>query len=201
MELFPLAPHQNILSAYPGEASYVPNFFSEKESQHYFTALENEIKWEQTTIKMYGKEVMQPRLTAWYGDEEAHYTYSGKINLPLPWLPVLQTLREKVEQHCNTSFNSVLLNLYRNGEDSMGWHRDNEVELGPMPIIASLSFGAQRDFIIRPYKKLSPRIVLPLQSGSLLIMKGEMQTYWEHALPKRRNCRSPRINLTFRKTN
>ena len=199
MDLFPHSSQQNILSGLPGEAYYFPDFFSEDESQHYCASLEKEVEWEQTPIKIYGKEVMQPRLTAWYGDAEAQYTYSGKINLPLPWLPVLQSLREKVEQQCNTTFNSVLLNLYRNGQDSMGWHRDNEAELGIRPTIASLSFGANRDFIIRPYKKVSPRIVLPLKSGSLLVMKDQMQMYWEHALPKRITCKSARINLTFRK--
>ena len=199
MDLFPLSSNQNILSGFPGEAYYYPDFIDEEESLQYFAALQQDVEWKQTPIKIYGKEVMQPRLSAWYGDAEAQYTYSGKINLPLPWLPVLQILREKVEQACKTSYNSVLLNLYRSGEDSMGWHRDNEAELGPKPTIASLSLGAQRDFIIRPYKKLSPRIVLPLQSGSLLVMQDEMQTYWEHALPKRTACNTARINLTFRK--
>ena len=168
------------------------------------TELTATIPWRQEPIKLFGKEVLQPRLTAWHGDPAAHYSYSGLALAPEPWTPALQQLRHQVETVAQTHFNSVLLNLYRTGQDSMGWHADNEPELGPEPVIASISLGATRRFRLRPR---DPQLVghepvsLDLPSGSLLLMRGTTQQYWLHAVPKTACPTEPRLNLTFRLVN
>ena len=157
------------------------------------------VAWRQEPIRLFGKQVMQPRLTAWYGDPAATYRYSGLQLEPLPWLPVLQRLREQVEAAAETRFNSVLLNLYRTGQDSMGYHADNEPELGPAPVIASLTLGATRTFRFKPRPGVAAgALSLPLTSGSLLLMRGPTQQNWLHALPKTARPVGPRLNLTFR---
>ncbi|UOQ54289.1 alpha-ketoglutarate-dependent dioxygenase AlkB family protein [Hymenobacter cellulosivorans] len=171
-------------------------------AQTLLTELTTSIAWRQEPIKLFGKEVLQPRLTAWYGDAGAQYSYSGLTWQPLPWTLELQELREQVEAACGTSFNSVLLNLYRHGQDSMGWHADNEPELGREPVIASVSLGAARNFRLRPRDpQRTPHepVTLELPSGSLLVMRGSTQQHWLHAVPKTARPIGPRLNLTFRR--
>jgi len=146
---------------------------------------------------MFGRELRQPRLTAWYGDPGTHYRYSGLELTPKMWHPLLADLRVRLEQTLDVTFNSVLANAYRNGQDSMGWHSDNEPELGECPTIASVSLGANRRFSLRP-KASGPSHSMVLENGSLLIMQGDCQARWKHALPKTAKPVGLRINLTFR---
>jgi alkylated DNA repair dioxygenase AlkB len=159
----------------------------------------DETPWRCDEIKVWGKIHLQPRLTAWYADPGRRYTYSGITMSPLPWTPLLQAIREAVEHASGHAFNSVLLNYYRNERDSMGFHSDDEPELGPQPVIASLSLGATRDFVFkhRHRKDLKPYRV-PLESGSLLLMRGDTQRNWSHGIEKMRRPLGPRVNLTFR---
>ncbi|GAC1427262.1 MAG: alpha-ketoglutarate-dependent dioxygenase AlkB [Flavisolibacter sp.] len=178
---------------------YYNQFFSDSESNFFYKELFDQTLWRQSEIKVYGKVHSTPRLMAWYGDPGQTYHFSGKSFDPLAWMPVLEAIKAKVEKELPTAFNSVLLNLYRNGKDSMGWHRDNEKELGQNPIIASISFGATRPFHLRHYyKKDLDKLTIPLTHGSLLIMRGATQHYWEHQIPKTAKPVNPRINLTFR---
>lgn len=157
--------------------------------------LVDDTPWRTETVVVYGKRHLQPRLTAWYG--EAAYTYSGLTLQPLPLTPLLEQLRAAVEQATGRRYNSVLLNYYRDGADSMGMHSDDEPELGPAPVIASLSYGATRTFILR--HKRSKRIVkLDLTDGSLLLMAGTLQAHWQHGINKTAKLVGPRLNLTFR---
>lgn len=194
-----LNPHiaENLLP-YQGEAYYYPSFLKPDECLRFFSALESEISWNQEAIWMFGKRVMQPRLTALYGDPEIPYGYSGITIQSLPFTPLLQQLKQRLDDFTQSTFTHVLLNYYRNGSDSMGWHRDNEKVLGSTPVIASVSLGAKRKFQFRHYEHKSPKMELMLGSGSLLWMKGESQRYWEHQLPKMKGIMLPRINLTFR---
>ena len=176
-----------------------PAFLPEAEAETLLAQLTAEVAWEQRDIRIFGKAMPQPRLTAWYGDPAARYTYSGLIWEPRPWLPALHTLRRRIEAATSTRFNSVLLNYYRHGQDSMGWHADDEPELGPAPAIASLSLGATRRFRLRPRGGLAyPPLALDLPHGSLLLMRGPTQQHWQHALPKTARLVGPRRNLTFR---
>ena len=163
----------------------------------YLEELREQTAWIQPTIKMGAKVVKSPRLSAWYGDPEAVYTYSGLRNVPLPWTETLSQLRNSLENLTGIRFNSVLLNLYRSGSDSMGWHSDNEPELGYQPTIASISLGDKRKFLMK-HKKLACRWERILTHGSVLIMTGETQRYWRHSVPKTKTFRGERINLTFR---
>jgi len=157
-----------------------------------------EADWRQDAIRLYGRELLQPRLHAWYGEPEAVYTYSGLRNVPLPWTPLLAELRDIVEGAAAARFNSVLLNLYRDGRDSMGMHSDNEPELGPQPVIASLSLGATRTFILRHRREKGLKPVrVPLGDGDLLIMRGDTQANWAHGINKQAQA-GARLNLTFR---
>jgi alkylated DNA repair dioxygenase AlkB len=186
------------LLPFDGTVYLFPDAFTKEESDDYFVALQYDIAWKQEPIKIFGKEVMQPRLTAWYGDEDKVYTYSGITMKPTPWSNTLLKIKERVEHITAYKFNSVLLNFYRNGEDSMGWHRDNEKKLGTDPVIASISFGATRKFQFRYYKDPKRVIALELGHGSLLLMSGSTQSHWQHRLPKSSVVEGPRINLTFR---
>lgn len=158
----------------------------------------NETPWKQESIRMFGKYVPQPRLTAWYGDTDAVYTYSGLTNHPLLWNETLLLIRNLAEAFSGQSFNSVLLNLYRNGDDYMGYHSDDESELGENPVIASVSLGATRRFLFREQAS-GRRLSVDLPGNSLLLMKGDLQHKWKHSLPKTARQVAPRINLTFRK--
>lgn len=186
----------------PGaELSFDAEFLASAEAHKLLTELTETIPWKHEAIRLFGKDVLQPRLTAWHGDAGATYRYSGLQLTPQPWTPALQQLRERVEAAAGTRFNSVLLNLYRTGQDSMGWHADNEPELGPRPVIASVSLGAVRTFRLKPRDPLlTPHepVSLVLPSGSLLIMSGLTQQNWLHALPKTTRVPDPRLNLTFR---
>lgn len=175
-----------------------PQFLNLQQSEQYFQQLKSELNWQQEHITLFGKSVLQPRLQTWLGD--AVYTYSGLTMHPQPWTSAILDLKTQCEQQAQTRFNSVLGNLYRDGEDYMGWHQDNERELGHQPVIASLSFGATRQFVFK-HKTTKEKIVFQLTPGSLLIMAGETQQYWQHALPKTKRVNEPRINLTFRYIN
>lgn len=185
-----------------GDVFYIPNFFSGAEADGCFSSLQDDVQWRQTPIKMFGKDILQPRLTSWIGDDGAAYRYSGVTLRPEPWPMILKDIKQRVESVVGVVFNSALLNLYRNGQDSMGWHRDNEKELGACPVISSVSFGAERLFRLRHYfeKKLETEILLA--HGSLLIMCGQTQHFWEHSIPKTSKSAwestNPRINVTFR---
>jgi alkylated DNA repair dioxygenase AlkB len=182
-----------------GEVYFYPDFFSKEESDQLFIKLQNEVNWKQEPIKIFGKEILQPRLTAWYGEENKPYSYSGITMVPTQWTPTLLLIKERIEKVSDSRFTSALLNFYRNQQDSMGWHRDNEKELGPDPIIGSVSFGENREFQFRHYYDKTLKKALLLTHGSFLLMRGNTQHFWEHALPKRSRTMGGRINLTFRK--
>lgn len=185
----------NLLSI-DGEVFYYPAIFSKTESNLLFTTLQESIPWKQEPIMMFGKQIMQPRLQAWYGDKL--YKYSGLMMTPLPWTEELLMIKKRIEEASGIEFNSALVNLYRDGKDSMGWHRDNEKELGKDPVIASVSLGSERTFHLRHKENKSLKHGLRLQHGSLLLMKGSTQHFWEHSIPKTKEEIGPRINLTFR---
>jgi len=187
----------NLLSQH-GELYLLPNFLNAEDADIAYESLLQNIKWKQYHIKMYGKLLAQPRLTAWHGSAGLNYSYSGLNLAPEPFSKELLTLKAKIEQVGSTQFNSVLLNLYRNERDSMGWHADDERELGINPVIASLSLGQTRKFQVKHKLNKDLNLNLLLTHGSLLLMKGEMQHYWQHAIPKSKNSCSQRINLTFR---
>jgi len=158
----------------------------------------DDTEWRQEQISVYGKPYRQPRLSAWHG--ELSYSYSGIRLEPLPWTPILRQLRRQVETLTGAEFNSVLLNYYRDGNDSMGMHSDDERELGNQPAIASLSLGETRDFVLKHrFRKDLKTFKLPLAAGSLLLMQGDTQQYWRHGINKLRRPCGARINLTFRK--
>ena len=186
------------------ELLFDPAFLPPVEAVALLAQLTADVTWEQRAIRIFGQEIPQPRLTAWYGDAEARYTYSGLAWEPRPWLPALHALRQRLEAATGHRFNSVLLNLYRDGRDSMGWHADDEPELGPAPAIASLSLGATRRFRLRPSRTQARAGLAPapfgidLPGGSLLLMRGPTQQHWQHALPKTARPVAPRLNLTFR---
>lgn len=162
------------------------------------TELIHTIPWRQDWITVYGRSLPQPRLTAWYGDPGKSYTYSGITLIPMPWTPTLLELKAMTEALARVAFNSVLLNLYRNGNDSMGWHSDDEPELGENPIIGSLSLGETRRFMLRHRYQKELKHQMELTSGSFLLMRGTTQHYWQHHVPKTKRPVGPRINLTFR---
>ncbi len=190
-------PKDNI-SIPDGELVYRPNFFSPEKSNQLYLHLLDHIHWRSDKIRIFGKVHDVPRLQAWYGDEGARYSYSNIDLEPLPWTPELLEVKERIEEVSQGTYNSVLLNLYRNGRDSNGWHSDNEKELGDSPEIASLSLGQERVFHMK-HKTLSLKKRFLLADGSLLIMRGETQKYWKHQIPKSAREMSPRINLTFRR--
>ena len=156
------------------------------------------IAWKQDKMKLYGRQILLPRLTAWYGDPGAAYTYSGIKSEPNPWNDGLLHIRRRIEALVGSTFNCVLLNWYRDGQDSLSWHADDEKELGSDPVIASANFGASRDFQLRRNSDQVEKITVPLGHGTLLVMRGEMQRHWKHAVPKRASVAGSRFNLTFR---
>jgi len=174
-----------------------PDWLAPAEADELCARLINALPWEVHRIRMFGRMVDSPRLSAWIGDSDATYRYSGTRFEPQPWTPVLASLRDRVEEACGTRFNSVLANLYRTGADRMGWHSDDERELGPAPVIASVSLGATRTFRFRAKAGGEP-LAVELPGGSLLVMAGETQRLYNHELPVRKRVTTPRINLTFR---
>lgn len=165
-----------------------------------FAALDSEIPWQRHRLKLFGREVDAPRLSCWIGDADASYVYSRSRFEPLPWTPTIARLRDDLFALVGVRFNSVLANLYRDGRDSVGWHSDDEPELGATPVIASLSFGATRTFRLRSRATREAALSLDLAHGSLLVMAGDTQRLYQHSLPKRAGVTRPRINLTFRRT-
>lgn len=182
---------------YDGDLFLIRTFISNAESNAIFNALLTDVPWVSDELLMFGKLVTTSRKVAWYGDEGKVYTYSGKRKQPLKWSAELTEIKNRVEEATGFVFNSCLLNLYRNGEEGMGWHADNEPELGLQPVIASLSLGAARKFSLK-HNTTDEKLDIILESGSLLIMKGDIQHCWKHALPKSKKVKDPRINLTFR---
>jgi len=180
-----------------GEFLYIENLFDVKSSDFYFQSFLKDIEWKQEKMNMYGKEILFPRLTAWYGDNDKPYTFSGITLRPNEWTEVLTQIKMKIETKTTAIFNSVLLNLYRNGNDSISWHTDAEKELGVNPVIASVNFGATRKFQLK-HTETKEKIELELTHGSLLIMQGELQHFWKHQVPKTKKEVKERINLTFR---
>jgi alkylated DNA repair dioxygenase AlkB len=161
--------------------------------------LMEQTKWRQESVRIYGKEHLQPRLVSWYGDPGMSYSYSGIRLHPLPWTDLLREVKRRIEDCTEATFNSVFLNLYRNHNDSMGFHSDDERELGLEPTIASLTFGATRLFVLKHKKDASISTVkIPLEAGSVLLMKGKTQHFWKHGILKQREPCGPRVNLTFR---
>lgn len=186
-----------LVSLNNGEYRYFPNFFNRKNADRMFHAFEENIEWKQEEMQMYGKILKFPRLTAWYGDDDKPYSFSGITLKPLPWSKELLEIKKLIEPISEVEYNSVLLNLYRDGNDSISWHSDDEKELGQNPIIASVNFGAERDFQLKN-KATGEKVNIKLQHGSLLIMQGAMQHHWLHQVPKRKNVNQARVNLTFR---
>ena len=178
--------------------SYFPEVFPAAESKSLFEKLTENITWRQESIIIFGRKVLTPRLTAWYGDAGAVYKYSGVSFDPLPWTEELLYIKSKAEALAGTTFNSVLLNLYRDGSDSMGWHSDDEPELGRDPIIASVNLGEARRFDLRLKTDHHQKLQILLEDGSVLVMKGDLQHHWQHQIAKSAKVKEPRINLTFR---
>lgn len=182
-----------------GDVLLFEDCFSAEENRVLFLRLRDEIRWAQEKIRIYGRDVDLPRLTAWHGDSGASYSYSGITHAPHPWTELLLLIKKKVEARAKAHFNSVLLNFYRSGRDGVAWHSDDEPELGPQPVIASASFGAARTFQLKhKFSKDAKRVDLELPGGSLLIMRGPTQKNWLHQVPKTKKDVQPRINLTFR---
>ncbi|MFY8274200.1 alpha-ketoglutarate-dependent dioxygenase AlkB family protein [Pseudoalteromonas sp. SSDWG2] len=177
--------------------SYQANAITAEKAQRLFCYLRDTVQWQQPSIQVFGKWHPIPRLQAYMGDNDAQYTYSQQRFTPLPWLQPLDDMRKRLSQSLGCPFNAVLINYYRNGLDCMGWHADDEAELGPQPTIASVSLGAIRKFKLRE-RSTKEVIDLALESGSLLVMKGHSQARFEHSLPKQRKVSQGRINLTFR---
>jgi alkylated DNA repair dioxygenase AlkB len=180
-----------------GSYFLLPNFFSKPESDEYLATLRNKIVWNQESMFMYGKKVNFPRLTAWYGDNDKPYKFSGITLQPHPWTPEIISIKHRIEPVSKVIFNSVLLNLYRDGNDSISWHTDAEPELGLNPVIASVNFGETRSFQLR-HITTKEKYTIELSHGSLLIMQGELQHFWQHQVPKTNKKINERINLTFR---
>ena len=180
-----------------GVAIYHPGVLSIDTANQYLIELQKGISWEQDVIHLFGKTFITQRRVAWFGDEPYEYKYSKISRVAKPWTNVLKQIKEIVESNCDESFNSCLLNLYQDGNEGMGWHADNEKELKRNGTIASVSIGAERKFSFK--HKVSHEVVdINLENGSALLMKGEIQQFWKHCLPKSKKISKPRVNLTFR---
>ena len=180
------------------DVTFDPHWMPPAEADRLLAALVSEIPWEIHRIRLFGREHASPRLSCWIGDPGAAYRYSGSLFEPRAWPPVLLPVRERLEELLGVEFNSVLANRYRDGQDSMGWHSDDEPELGPAPMIASLSLGATRRFAFK-HRQTQDKLVLELPHGSLLTMSGATQRHYRHALPHTTKPVGSRINLTFRR--
>ena len=179
---------------------YYESFFTFDDCERYIKELIENIEWKEEVVNIWGKKIKLKRRIAWYGNSGKEYTYSGLTVRPLEWNSTLLEIKSKIEASSSTEFNSVLLNDYTSGEIGMGWHSDDEKELGRNPVIASVSFGAERDFHLR-HKNIKnlDKIQMKLKNGSLMFMLSETQHYWQHSIPKRLKVKGQRINLTFRK--
>jgi alkylated DNA repair dioxygenase AlkB len=200
----PFQPH--LFSASPAarpdlvdaDVAYLPGFFAGARADALHDAVARTTRWRQETIEMYGRRVPIPRLSAWHGDEGCSYSYSKIEMSPEPWTEALDEIRGAVAERAGVTFNSVLANLYRDGNDSVAWHADDEPELGPAPVIASVSFGATRTFQLRHRDDPAQRWQVELEHGSLLIMRGPTQRWWRHRVPRTSRPVGARLNLTFR---
>jgi alkylated DNA repair dioxygenase AlkB len=198
MNLFQPEPDRNLLP-YDGIVNYHGPILAPAEAQFYLDALLNTVPWKHDEALIYGKRIQTARKVAWYGDSEFSYTYSETTKVALAWTEELRKLKNLVEQKIEFPFNSCLCNLYQNGAEGMSWHSDDEKALGKNTIIASLTLGAERKFSLRhKTKRANEPISILLEHGSLLVMKGATQTFWQHSVPKTAKIASPRINLTFR---
>jgi len=189
--------NQNLLP-YGGTVNYYGKLFSPKDADHYFNVLLNTVEWKSDEAFIMGKHIITKRKVAWYGDDSYSYTYSNATKYALPWTTELLELKKIAEQKTGTTFNSCLLNLYHNGDEGMAYHSDDEKTLGKNSAIASMSFGAERRFLFK-HKQTKETITTFLEHGSLLVMKDDTQTNWQHRLPPTKKVTKPRINLTFRK--
>lgn len=198
-DLFNIAEVQGLtLNQDRGELLCYPDWLSEDEQQYYFSCLLETLDWKTESLMIAGRRVQSPRLVAWYGDPGVSYRYSGIRYEALPWHQDLLSLRNRLCEHFDARINSVLANLYRDGRDSVSWHADSEPELGRNPEIFSLSFGTSRFFDFRLHDRSQPKQRIELTPGSLLIMRGPFQHYWQHQVPKQLKISEARINLTFR---
>lgn len=194
-----LFPQEKIILELPDAVfEYYPNFFSNDKAEELYKLLYEKTPWQQDNITVFGKNYLQPRLTALYGNEGKPYKYSNIIMKPHPWNAILTHIKELVEEKANQSFTTVLLNLYRNERDSNGWHADNEKELGRNPIIASVSLGEERTFQLKHNTIKEAKQNILLKHGSLILMKEGSQVHYKHQIPKATSNKNPRINLTFR---
>ncbi|QMV61917.1 alpha-ketoglutarate-dependent dioxygenase AlkB [Pseudomonas berkeleyensis] len=180
------------------ELDYLPGWVDAGLADNWLHALVEQTPWQQPELFIHGRYHRTPRLTAWYGDPAARYRYSGRIHEPLPWTPLLYEIRQRVAQDVGQPLNAVLLNYYRDGQDSMGWHSDAEPELGRDPLIASLNLGGSRRFDLRRVGSTRIEHSLTLEHASLLVMRGPTQHHWQHQVAKTRQACAPRLNLTFR---
>lgn len=181
-----------------GELLYYKEFFDKATSDRLFNTLLETIEWKQDKIRMYGKEIPLPRLSAWYGETDKPYTYSGITLQAKPWTEELLFIKAQIEQVAGVSFSSVLLNRYRDGKDYVSWHADDERELGNNPVIGSVNLGATRRFQLRRIDDHAEKVELELQHGTFLVMRGATQHYWQHQVPKTAAKIGERLNLTFR---
>lgn len=180
------------------DVRHLPGWLLPAQADALQQSLLDDVAWETHRIRMFGNWVDSPRLSCWIGDPDARYRYSGAEFVPQPWPPVLLAVRAQLQAQDIGPFNSVLLNRYRGGGDYMGWHSDDEPELGPAPLIASLSLGAERRFLLRRRDDPARKAEFRLGHGDLLLMAGRTQRYYQHALPKMARVHGERINLTFR---
>ena len=180
-----------------GVVEYHPDFLSQHESEHYYRHLVTSIEWRQDQLIMFGKAIITKRKIAWYGDKPYEYIYSKNKKVAKPWTKALKEIKLQLERYSGEDFNACLLNYYHDGSEGMGWHSDNEKMMKKHATIASISLGANREFMFR-HKHNHKQCSLELESGSLLLMKAETQDYWKHQLPIRKRIKTPRINLTFR---
>jgi alkylated DNA repair dioxygenase AlkB len=181
-----------------GELCWHAEAFTVAVAAELFAELRQTLPWHQEQLVIFGRERSVPRLVSWHGDPAARYAYSGVLHEPAPWTPALARIRERVQQLAGSKFNSVLANLYRDGRDGMGWHSDDEPELGRNPLIASVSFGATRRFRLRHRRDRTQTHALDLTDGSVLVMGGATQHHWQHSITKTARPVGPRINLTYR---
>ena len=196
-----LYPQERSLPRLPhgAEVDYFPRAVAPEVADRLFAELQDQVAWEQDVIRMFGKVTPLPRLTAWYGDPGRSYTYSGIAMAPRAWIPPLDEARSVADRLAGVAFNSVLCNLYRHGNDKLAWHSDDEPELGPTPVIASVNLGAERKFLLRSKDDHNDKVEIPLGHGDVLVMRGRTQQLCEHTVPPMKGVDAPRINLTFRR--
>ena len=191
-------PHSSRERETPWQCCYEPRFLAGPDADELLARLLRSSDWEQLRLRIFGREVPAPRLSAWYGDPGATYAYSGVVHEPRPWPAYLAGLRQQLCVRLGVRFNSVLANLYRDGRDSVGWHSDDERELGEEPVIASISLGARRRFQMRLRAEGGEIVAFELEHGSLFAMWGSTQKRWKHRVPRSARCGAARVNLTFR---